>query len=156
MTDDYEKYETACKRIREENDKILDEFKEYLIQKGLKLKTVNNNVSNIDFYINEFLLYEDAIKAKDGIDEIGMFLGYWFIKKATWSSPAQIKSNAASLKKFYAFMNEIGIVEKEDLNNLKERIKEDMPGWIATMKRYDNPSITNMAEVWGLEDFDYE
>jgi hypothetical protein len=53
-------------------------------------------------------------------------------------------------------MNEIGIVEKEDLNNLKERIKEDMPGWIATMKRYDNPSITNMAEVWGLEDFDYE
>ena len=156
MTDNYEKYEKACKRIRKENDNILDEFKEYLIQKGLKLKTANSHVSNVDFYINEFLLYEDATKAKDGIDKIGMFLGYWFIKKATWSSPAQIKSNAASLKKFYTFMNEKGRVKKEDLDDLKERIKEDMPEWIATMKRYDNQSITNMAEVWGLEDFDYD
>ncbi|BBO83768.1 hypothetical protein DSCO28_43340 [Desulfosarcina ovata subsp. sediminis] len=156
MMDDYERFEKECKKIRKENDNILNEFKEYLIQKGLKLKTVNNHVSNVDFYINEFLLYEDAIKAKDGVDEIGMFLGYWFIKKAMWSSPAQIKSNAASLKKFYTFMNEKGRIKREDLDCLKERIKEDMPEWIATMKRYDNPSITNMAKVWGLEDFDYD
>ncbi len=32
-----------------------------------------------------------------------LFLGYWFIKKAMWSSPVQIKSNAASLKKFFTF-----------------------------------------------------
>lgn len=154
MTEDYEKYEKACKRIRKENDKLLDEFKKYLLNKGLKSKTINKHFSNIDLYINEFLLYEDAIKAKDGIHDIGMFLGYWFIKKALWSSPAQIKSNAASLMKFYTFMNEKGMVKKEDLDYLRTRIKEEMPEWIATMKRYDNPSITDMAEVWGLEDFD--
>jgi site-specific recombinase XerD len=156
MTDDYERYEKACKRIRKENDKLLDEFEKYLLSKGLKQKTAEKHVSNIDFYINDFLLYEDAIKAKNGIHDIGMFLGYWFIKKAMWSSPAQIKSNAASLKKFYTYMNEKGMVTKEDLDDLKARIKEDMPEWIATMKRYDNPSITNMHEVWGLEDFDYD
>jgi len=156
MTDDYEKYEKACKRIRKANDKLLDEFEKYLLNKGLKLKTADNHVSNIDFYINEFLLYEDAVKAKDGMHDIGMFLSYWFIKKAMWSSPAQIKSNAASLKKFYTFMNEKGMVKKEALDDLKARIKEEMPEWIATMKRYDDPTITNMAEVWGLEDFDYD
>ncbi len=157
MTDDYEKYEKECERIRKDNDKILDEFKKYLIQQnGLKLKTANTHVSNVDFYINEFLLYEDAIEAKEGITEIGMFLGYWFIKKAMWSSPAQIKSNAASLKKFYTFMNVEGKVKRKELDNLKVRIKEDMPEWIATMKRYENPTITNMAEVWGLDDFDLD
>lgn len=79
-----------------------------------------------------------------------MFLGYWFIKKAMWSSPAQIKSNAASLKKFYTFLFEKGQIDKEDLDDLKERIKEDMPEWIATMTRYEDPSITDMGEVWGL------
>ncbi|MCD6225209.1 MAG: recombinase [Deltaproteobacteria bacterium] len=152
MTDDYERYEKECKKIRKENDKLLDEFKKYLLKKGLKSKTADNHASNIDFYINEFLLYEAAVKAKDGIYDIGMFLGYWFIKKAMWSSPAQIKSNAASLKKFYTFMNKKGMIKKEELDDLKVTIKEEMPEWIATMKRYDDQSITDMDEVWGLDD----
>jgi len=52
-----------------------------------------------------------------------MFLGYWFIKKAMWASQASIKSNAASLKKFYAFLLEKGLVEQEDLIELEETIK---------------------------------
>jgi len=76
--------------------------------------------------------------------------GYWFIRKAMWSSPVQIKSNAASLKKFYAFMHENGKVMKKDLDEMKERIKDEMPEWIAAMERYDDPSITDMEEVWGL------
>ncbi len=150
MSFDYEKYEMDCKKIRKENALILDGFESLLLKKGLKEKTISKHVSNIDFYINEFLLYEDAIKAKDGAYEIGMFLGYWFIRKAMWSSPAQIKSNAASLKKFYIFMHENGKIKKKDLDELKDRIKDEMPEWIATMKRYDDPSITDMEEVWGL------
>jgi len=47
-------------------------------------------------------------------------------------------------------MHENGKVMKKDLDELKERIKDEMPEWIATMKRYDDPSITDMEEVWGL------
>lgn len=148
--DDYEKYETDCKKIRKINDKLLRNFSSWLKASKLKDKTIRSHVDKVDFYINEFLLYEDALEAKDGASNIGMFLGYWFIKKAAWSSPAQIKSNASSLKKFYTFLFENGLVDKEDLNDLKERIKEDMPEWIATINRYDDESITDMAEVWGL------
>ena len=77
-------------------------------------------------------------------------MGYWFIKKATWASPAQIKKNAASLKKFYTFLFEEKLITKEELNDLKEKIKEDMPDWIGTIERYHNPEIEDMEEVWGI------
>ena len=125
--DDYAKYEIECQRIRSSNEDLLDEFKKWLQDSGLVSKTIKKHIENIDFYINEYLLYEDATNPEDGIDEIGMFLGYWFIKKAMWASAASITSNAASLKKFYTYLHEQGKVSGEDLGFLKERIKEEMP-----------------------------
>ncbi|MCD6262149.1 MAG: recombinase [Deltaproteobacteria bacterium] len=147
---DYEDYEKECKRIREENKELISNFRSWLSGKGLSPKTVDKHTSNVDFYVNEFLLYEDAIEAKDGIWKIGMFLGYWFIKKAMWANKRTIKENATSLKKFYQYLYEAGKVSKEDVSVLKETIKEDMPEWLATMDRYDDPNIEDMEEVWGF------
>ena len=137
---DYEKYEDDCKIIRETNKNLLGEFETWLKSAGLSENTISKHLSNIDFYINEYLLYEDAIEAKDGIQGVSMFLGYWFIKKAMWASQASIKSNAASLKKFYAFLLEKGLIEQEDLIELEETIKDEMPEWIEELNRYDDPS----------------
>lgn len=150
MTDDYEQYEADCAKIREANQTLLTEFAQRLKESKLTEKTVTKHVDNIDFYINEFLLYEDATEPQEGVYSVNMFLGYWFIRKAMWASPSAIKSNAASLKKFYTYMHEQGLVEAEDLADLKQTIKEEMPGWIATLNRYDDPSISNMEEVWGF------
>ena len=100
---DYEKYEEDSKKIRKVNERLLNEFETWLKSFGLSEKTINNHVSNIDFYINEYLLYEDATEARNGADAVGMFLGYWFIRKAMWASKSSIKGNATSLKKFYIF-----------------------------------------------------
>jgi len=143
--DDYQKYEKACEEIRRANGHLLEEFAVWLSASGLSEKTVTNHVSNVDFYINEFLLYEDAVEAKDGVGDVGMFLGYWFIKKAMWASQSSIKGNAASLKKFYTFMHEKGLIETADLADLKQAIKEEMPEWLATLARYDDPSV---EDVW--------
>ncbi|HMQ97200.1 MAG TPA: hypothetical protein PKC42_03830 [Candidatus Nanoperiomorbaceae bacterium] len=150
MTDDYKKYEIECEKIRKQNAKLLDEFALWLQESNLKEETIKQHVNNIDFYINEYLLYEDATEAKEGVSRASMFLGYWFIKKAMWASPAQIKSNAASLKKFYTFMLEKRLINKEELDELKETIKEGMAEWVATMRRYDDPSTTDMEDVWGI------
>lgn len=148
--DSYEEYEKECVRIREENSRLLDDFEAWLAEKGLTQKTIIKHSLNVDFYINNFLLYEEAIDAADGIVKIGEFLGFWFIKKALWSSKAHIKSNAASLKKFYQFMLENGKISGEDYEELKETIKEDMQEWLDTMDRYDDPDIEDMEEVWGI------
>jgi site-specific recombinase XerD len=142
---DYEKYEKDCKRIREANELLLSEFDAWLKSSGLSESTINNHGSNIDFYINEYLLYEDATEAKDGVTGVGMFLGYWFIRKAMWASPSSIRGNAASLKKFYTFLHEKGLIDKDDLNGLKQTIKEDMSEWLATLERYDDSSI---EDIW--------
>ena len=148
--DEYKKYERACKRIKKDNAKLLEQFDQWLSGKGLAQKTVQRHVENADFYINTFLLSEDAIPAKDGASHISMFLGYWFIRKAMWASPSAIRENAASLKKFYTFMQEQGKVSAEALQDLKETIKEEMPEWVGTVERYDDPDITDPEEIWGL------
>lgn len=147
MSDDYAKYEKECARIRKENAELIDEFADWLQAKGLAEKTVDTHCSNMIFYLNEFLLYEDATDAADGVDEVGMFLGDWFIRKAMWSSTSSIKSNAASLKKFYTFMAEKGCIAKEDLDELKEDIREGMPEWLGRMARYDDPDV-DFEDVW--------
>jgi len=138
-------YEENCKINQKENGILLGEFDNWLSTSGLSKKTIENHVSNIEFYINDYLLYEDAIKAKDGVNEVQMFLGYWFIKKAMWASQSSIKSNATSLKKFYTFMHEKDLVSSDEIDELKFTIKKGMAEWLATLRRYDNPSIEN---VW--------
>lgn len=143
--DDYDIYEKKCKIIRKENERLLIEFAVSLQSSGLSKKTIENHVSNVEFYVNDYLLYEDATEVRDGANSIGDFLGYWFIKKAMWASRTSIKSNATSLKKFYMFMLEKGIIDEEEFIGLKHAITDRMPEWLATLKRYNDLSID---DVW--------
>ncbi len=150
IMDSYEQYEQDCERIREDNEKLLDEYEKWLSDKKLSPKTIAKHRDNVDFYINTFLLHEEPIDASEGVYKIDFFLGFWFIKKAMWASKSSIKGNATSIKKFYEFMLEKGIVDEDDYYELKEEIKDNMQEWLDTMDRYDDPEIEDMEEVWGL------
>jgi hypothetical protein len=136
--DEYERYEADCKIIKKANARLLTNFETWLKSSGISDKTIGLHLSNIDLYINDYLLYEGIIEAKEGIYHVGMFLGGWFIRKAMWASKSSIMSNAASLKKFYTFLAEKGSVEKDDLDELKETIKLETPKWLAALKHYDS------------------
>ena len=43
MSDDYAEYEKECKRIRQRNAKLIDEFAEWLVAKGLSETTVRRH-----------------------------------------------------------------------------------------------------------------
>lgn len=129
---DYEKYETEYKKIKENNTKLLNGFKKWLKKDGVTDETIEEHIFNVDLYINEFLLYEDAVEAEDGTLDIGMYLGYWFIKKTMWASSTQIKKNVASLKKFYNFLHKENFITTEELKAFLKKIKEDAPSWIAS------------------------
>ncbi len=138
---EHEEYEVKCNLIREENRVLLDDFATWMKGKGLSAATVNKHLNNIDFYINEFLLYESPESAAEGVGDAGMFLGYWFIRKAMWASETTIISNAASIRKFYDFMLRRGAVEPGAVKEMKEGIKADLPEWLATLKRYEDPAV---------------
>ncbi len=131
-------FEESCEINKVQNDKLIREFESWLKSSGLKEKTIKNHCSNIDFFINDYLLYSQELEPQDGINDVSMFLGFWFIKKAMWSSPASVRSNASSLKKFYTFMLEKGLIDKDELDELKETIKVEMPEWLEGSSSYWN------------------
>lgn len=144
---DYKKYEAECNKIKKANKSLLADFGTRLKSSGLSDKTINNHLSNIDFYINEYLLYKDIIEARDGVDSVSMFMGYWFIHKAMWASQASMKNYSTSLKRFYAFLVEKGLIDKEVLNRLEKTIKEEMSEWLTALKRYDDLGKQGMENI---------
>ncbi len=70
--DEYEVYEKECKEIREINEELLELFEKDMMDKNLSDKTINRHLSNVNFYINEYMLHEDATPMEDGVRMLDM------------------------------------------------------------------------------------
>ena len=140
---DYDQYLEECKKIKERNYLLLDLFKDDLIQSGLKDKTISRHLSNVEFYINEFLLYRDAYPMEEGLYVLDDYLGDFYIRKCLWSTPGNIKSTAASIKKFYKSMLVHGEIDKEGYHDLCSLIKDSMEVWQMDCAIYNDPESPN-------------
>lgn len=136
--DRYAEYEKAVLKNKKDNEKYLDEFEKWLNIKGLTDKTIRNHVNNVDFYINEFLNYYDANSMEKGCFMIYEYLNDFFIRKCMWSTAYTLKTTAASIKKFYQCMGELGYVKKEDYLHLSSIIKENIDDWILNVEEYNS------------------
>ena len=83
-------FENKQKEIREVNKTHLENFEEWLKEKGLSKKTIGKHVFNVDFYINDFICYYDTLDVQYGCYKIDRFLGDWFIAvhKSSQTLPA--------------------------------------------------------------------
>ena len=126
----YEDFEKESEEIRADNKVLLDAFEKWLRVSGLKDQTIRKHTQNVDFYINDYLLYDDCTHAKDGVSSVNGFFNWFFPRKAMWSSKASTKETAASLKKFYKCLSELGFVEVVDYQFLLSEIKNEMPEWL--------------------------
>jgi len=142
-----DEFEVQTESIRDDNRIILERFEKYLKNKKLTQSTIDKHIGNIDFFINDFLLYYEPVAAKDGSSQVGYFLGDWFIRKAMWASVSSVKGNIASIKKFYQFMFETGEIEKDDFVELQEEIRENKDSWLENLRRYDDPDI-DIEDIW--------
>lgn len=110
---------------------------------NLSERTVGRHISNVAFYLNDFLMYDEARSFDQGIWMIGNFLGDFFIRKCMWSTPGTIKSPAVSIKKFYKCMLDHEMIQKADYEYLCETIKEDMPQWQEICEQYNDGNEEN-------------
>lgn len=140
---DFESYQHNCELIIETNYQLLDLFEEDLLQSGLTSKTINRHLSNVDFYINKYLLLEEPHSMEYGVSMIDGFLGDFFIRKCMWSTPGNIKSTAASIKKFYKSMLAHGKIDKKSYNQLCSEIKNGMESWQMNCEIYNDPDSPN-------------
>lgn len=123
-------FKNWCHEIQKENQELLDDFAQWLEVKGLRQKTIEEHLFNVDFYINEYLLYHKTDRVEYGAVQINDFFENWFIRSAMWASEKSIKRTATGLKKFYTFLFEIGRVQIYDCQFLRDMIREHMPKWI--------------------------
>ena len=83
---DYEQYTKTCQTIQKTNNRLLQLFEEALVKSGLKEKTINRHLSNVDFFLNEFLIRAGALPMEEGISMLDEYLGNFFIRKCMWST----------------------------------------------------------------------
>lgn len=141
MEGTYEEYEEECREIRRQNKELLELFESDMV--SLSPKTVQKHLSNVDFYINTYLLREDAVPMKNGVAYLDSFLGDFFIRKCMWSTPATIKSTAASIKKFYKSMLDHGKLEKKHYEFVCSEIRDNLPQWMDDCEQYNDPDAEN-------------
>lgn len=125
---EYEIYKKECKRIREVNAQYMKLFEKYLKTKKLAPKTIKNHLENVDLFINDYILQEDALTIREGMTRLDSFF-YFFIHKCMWSTPDTVGKTASSLKKFYKCMAENNIVDPADYESFASEIKEGVPLW---------------------------
>ena len=131
--------EKQLKENTKRNEDYLKMFEKSLEEKQLTAKTIRKHVSNIEFYLNDYLTYHDEIiKMEDGTQYTGSFLGDWFIRKAIWASKSSVKEMASSLKKFYEYMSALGFVKTSDYQGMCYEIKDNMDLYLENLEDYDN------------------
>lgn len=135
---DYSDFEKKVEENSKRNEKYIEEFEKWLIEKGLVVKTIRKHLSNVNLYNNDYLNYYEVIKAEDGIDDIYSFIDGWFIRKCLWASKNSIKEMIASLKKFYQYMSENNYVSVEDYKDMCSFIKDSMDDFYETLDDFDN------------------
>jgi len=151
-------FEELRKETITKNIAILEQFEKYLKEQGLSDKTLYKHLSNLELYANDYLISycidedeEDNIFVPTIIDGVSPsciddFLGDFFIRKCMWSRENTIKENITSFKKFYTFLEKEGKIDKEDLAELKEVIKEQKDEWIRKVNLYNDPN-TDFEEI---------
>ena len=131
-------YEKELESMQKKNEVYLQEFQKWLKDKGLVEKTIRNHLSNVDLYINDYLNYYEITKMQEGCYSLSSFLGDWFIRKCMWSTGSTVKTTAASIKKFYQCMLELGHIEKDDYEFLYHDIKENIDDWVESVEAYNS------------------
>lgn len=66
----YEEYEMQCNQQKEKNRSYLAIFEKDLMEAGLTRKTITKHLSNVDFYINDYLLRESPLEMQEGCSSL--------------------------------------------------------------------------------------
>ena len=129
--DDFEKYDREVAERVKENNEMIALFQSCLEEKGLSPKTIRNHLGNMELYLNEYLQREEPHTFADGAayPPLDDFFGCFYTRKCMWSTPSNIKTAAASIRKFYKCMYEHGKISKDAFQEVAETIKENMEDW---------------------------
>lgn len=128
---DWEHYEDEAAARARENAEVLVLFQRALEESGLSPKTIRVHLRNISIYLNEYLQRDRPRSFADGASAAALddFFCYYDTQKCLWTTPASLKTTAASIRKFYRCMLDAGRIRREAFQEVSDTIRLNMPDW---------------------------
>ena len=109
----------------------LKAFKTYLKALRLSDQTIQAHIRHANLYINDFLLLYEVHPLYEGCYMLDEFFMDWTSKNDLLLSENLVKGITASVKKFYAYMLELGLeINAEHYKVLCESISKHKAEWI--------------------------
>ncbi|WP_368251712.1 hypothetical protein [Enterococcus sp. 2201sp1_2201st1_B8_2201SCRN_220225] len=130
----YNQYEKIADEIRENNEKMLLAFKDYLIADGLSSRAAEDHRFNVSVYVDDFLLYYQINTVLSPEASPYDFLSDWFVSKALWANARSVKRTGTSLRKFFGFMEAAEEITNRQLKDLREEISDGIMAGLETLE----------------------
>lgn len=131
-----DEYEAREKALQELNVRYYNEFGDWLEGQGLSDKTVQKHIDNASVYLDLYLM-RDLARVEDGASMLDGFFGDFFIRKCLWSTPGNLRTTAASIKKFYRCMEDLGHVPQGTADAVKSEVKASLNEWCEECRAFN-------------------
>lgn len=122
-----EDYDAFCETQLKRNEKFLETFAEDIHDLSPKVQRVH--IGNVESFLNDYLVQRAAVPMQRGARLASDYFGYFLPRKGMCSGE-EIRSAAASVKKFYKSMVKHGLVEEKEYKYLCTQIGEGIEEWI--------------------------
>jgi hypothetical protein len=138
-----EEEEKRAEAAHERNAELLRAFEQWLTGKGLSKKTVQRHLDNVTFFADGYMAGDGGCvelpRPADQADTVDVdeFLTEWFMREAAWVSVGTVKANIASLKKFYACLEETGQMETKEAGEILELLRVDRDYYLEMARDYE-------------------
>ena len=128
---DFRKRKEKVRLNRVVNFYALQTFETYLREYNISDKEIQNHLSNIDLFINDYLLRGEVLSCHNGIHTVGEYLTDWLTENFYGVTKEDIESYVESFIKFYTFNVNKGYLEKDDMIELYQIINDEVRPWLA-------------------------
>lgn len=115
--------------IWDRNEPLLEEFKSWASDQGLKASTAERYVDAIRMFVNNYLAQgysgEERLPEDVTVDTLDSFLGEWYRRRVAGRGEARLRTMIAALKRFYAFLCDTQRMDEAAASDLLRLLKED-------------------------------
>lgn len=110
---------------------LLEEFTHWLLDGGLNKDTVRTHFDTAYIYMYRFLprAENEPVPPEDGALYADRFFRAWLPASEIWISPNKVDRMIAGLKKLYAFLQEYGYMDYEDVRDFRRMVQENRRDW---------------------------
>ena len=132
-------YDAWVDEISKANNKIIDEFAQFLNTEKLANKTINRHINNVDTFANYYLTtYCYCGTIFDGYKNFGDFFGYWLITKHLGISKSFMTAMITTMKKFYTFLLLKDYIDENSYAAAFATLTDGKEDWLEQLEMFED------------------